>query len=237
MSNTLEASLSEFKDSLTTEEIGCYKLLLSLASGAIAPDFIINHSSDAEEKLKVIKKSLLDISRVKDKISDKEIAWIGRPSFMTEELLQSLIDESVQLRENAVECNGHFLGTGAPLANQLAMSAELTSFVQQYAGNATPTGVASFLYYDIEGQGIPPHVDTNVFSLNVILMLRHENIDNIDEHNLSHLVVFPNNEEIKRIRLQAGEMVILFAGNVIHAREKVHKNEVVSILTFGFQPY
>ncbi len=45
-------------------------------------------------------------------------------------------------------------------------------------GEAFPTSKANYLYYDEVGLGIEPHLDNEEFSLNAILMLRHEYEEN-----------------------------------------------------------
>ncbi|NJK32240.1 MAG: hypothetical protein HC927_07435, partial [Deltaproteobacteria bacterium] len=92
-------------------------------------------------------------------------------------------------------------------------------------------GVASFLYYD-ERPGIDPHIDTDIFSLNVLLMLEHRQ----GEGPGSNLVIFPPRAEPQRLDLQPGEIVVMFAGSIAHGRERVSRGEAVSILTFGFHP-
>jgi hypothetical protein len=53
-------------------------------------------------------------------------------------------------------------------------SAPLVELVNKYAPNMAPTGIASYLFYDQEGLGLSPHIDTEIFTLNAILMLKHE---------------------------------------------------------------
>jgi hypothetical protein len=122
----------------------------------------------------------------------------------------------------------------SPIANKLATSDELVSLVHEHAGNVSPTGIASFLYYDEPGQGIDPHIDTDIFSLNVLLMLDHQRPAGMDSGSI--LVMFPPHAEPQQLNLEPGEMVIFFAGSIAHGRKRIQPDESVSILTFGFKP-
>ena len=233
MNTDLGSALKEFKNTLTAAEASNYKLILGLAAGGIAQNFNVPEQLSSKRTLNIVEECLLDLSPFKDRIPSDGIAWIGRPDFLSDELLASLIEESINLRPHATRFDNHYLGAGAPIANKFAISKELTDFVQEKAGRVIPTGVASFLYYDEDGCGIPPHIDTDIFSLNVILMLHH---NHKDIENPSNLMVFPANEAPKKIKLIPGEIIIIFSGNIIHAREPVKKDESISIITFGFKP-
>jgi hypothetical protein len=160
------------------------------------------------------------------------VAFRGRPDFLDDRLLDQLQREARELRPSAHRFDEHFLGCGAPIANRFSVSPELTGLVRRHAGDVRATGVASFLYYDEEGQGIDPHIDTDIFSLNVLLMLSHMP----GATGSSCLVLLPPRSEPERLDLQEGEMVIFFAGSVAHGRERVGQGESVTVLTFGFHP-
>jgi hypothetical protein len=232
MSGTLVDKLQAFNDSLSEAERANYKLLLGLAAGGLSPDFKTPLDPDKQQAFATVGETLARLQPYSARISPNGIAYRGRPDFMTDEFLGSLIDEARELRPRAFPYDEHFLGTGAPIANQLAVSPVLVDLVKAHAGDVQPTGVASFLYYDAPGQGIEPHIDTDIFSLNVILMLKH--VGGGDAR--SCLVVFPPGGEPERLDLVPGEMVIMFAGSITHGREFVKPGEEVNILTFGFHP-
>jgi hypothetical protein len=232
MSGKLVDKLQAFNDSLSEAERANYKLLLGLAAGGLSPDFKTPSSPDKQQAFATVGETLARLQPYSARISPNGIAYRGRPDFMTDEFLGTLIDEARELRPRAFPFDEHFLGTGAPIANRMAVSPALCDLVKAHAGDVQPTGVASFLYYDAPGQGIEPHIDTDIFSLNVILMLKH--VGGGDER--SCLVVFPPGGEPERLDLVPGEMVIMFAGSITHGREFMKVGEEVNILTFGFHP-
>lgn len=232
MSEKLVEKLQAFNDSLSEAERANYKLLLGLAAGGLSPDFKTPFTPKQRAAFTTVGETLARLQPYRARINRNGIAYRGRPDFMTDEVLGSLIQEATALRPRAVPFEEHFLGTGAPIANRMAVSPQLCALVRQHAGDVQPTGVASFLFYDAPGQGIEPHIDTDIFSLNVILMLKH--VGGGDPR--SCLVVFPPGDEPERLDLVPGEMVIMFAGSITHGREYVKPGEEVGILTFGFHP-
>lgn len=232
MTERLEDKLQRFNDSLSEAERANYKLLLGLAAGGLSPGFELPSTEEKFKAFGTVGETLARLQPYSARISKNGIAYRGRPDFMTDKMLNALIEEARELRPSAICYDHHFLGTGAPLANRLAMSPELASFVRAHAGDVQPTGIASFLYYDEPGQGIEPHIDTDIFSLNVIIMLRHTP----GEGTPSTLVVFPPHSKPEQVPLEAGEMVIMFAGSIAHGRQHMKKGESVWILTLGFHP-
>jgi hypothetical protein len=230
----LATKLKDFNGSLTEAEKANFKLLLGLSAGGLMTDFHRPEKVDKARAIDTVTETLSKLQPYSGRISKNGIAYIGRPNFMTDNLLKDLQNEASSIRPTAIRFDEHFLGCGAPIANQLSISKELLEFVQLHAGDVKSTGVASFLFYDEEGQGIDPHIDTDIFSLNVLLMLSHEESQN-HNHN-SALFVFPPGEQPERINLIPGEIVIMFAGSIAHGRQRMKKGESVSILTFGFHP-
>jgi hypothetical protein len=230
----LASKLKKFNSDLTEAEKANFKLLLGLSAGGLLPDFKRPESRNTVRALDTVTEALSKLQPYSNRISKNGIAYKGRPSLMTDELLKDLQEEAISVRADATRFDEHFLGCGAPIANKLAVSDQLVDFVQLHAGDVKPTGVASFLFYDEEGQGIDPHIDTDIFSLNVILMLSHEECQN--KNHDSALYVFPPGENPERIDLKPGDMVIMFAGSIAHGRQRMKKGESVSILTFGFHP-
>lgn len=232
MSDKLTSKLRLFNDGLTEAEKANFKLLLGLAAGGLTPGFRRPGDAGIAKALDTVTDTLATLQPYSNRIARNGIAYRGRPPLMSDELLASLQNEAHSIRPAVRRFDEHFLGCGAPIANRLAVSDELTTLVQAHAGEVKPTGVASFLYYDEENQGIDPHIDTDIFSLNVLLMLSHRRVS----EPASALVVFPPRGEPERINLVPGEMVIMFAGSITHGRERMQRGEAVSILTFGFHP-
>lgn len=224
--------LIRFNSGLNEAEQANFKLLLGLAAGGLAPDFERPSDQSSAKSFDTVSNTLARLQPYSSRLTDGGVAYRGRPSFLTEQLLTDLQGEARALRPQAIRSAEHFLGYGAPIANRLAISMELLQHVREYAGDVESTGIASFLYYDEEGQGIEPHIDTDIFSLNVLLMLHHEH----QIEPTSSLVIFPPGEQARRYRLVPGEMLILFAGSIAHGRERMKQGESVGILTFGFKP-
>ncbi|AHE31602.1 2OG-Fe(II) oxygenase [Burkholderia pseudomallei] len=231
-SRSIVERLLRFNEELNEAERANFQLLLGLAAGGLTPSFERPLEKAPAEAFDAVCSTLTQLKPYKDRLDGRAIVFRGRPDLMTDELLWRLQEESRQLRHKALRFDEHFLGCGAPIANELAVSPELKALVRSHAGDVDSTGVASFLFYDEPGQGISPHIDTDIFSLNVILMLEHQS----GSQDKSALVVFPPGAPPERLHLEPGEMVIFFAGSIAHGREPIKADEAVTILTFGFQP-
>lgn len=207
-------------------------MLLGLAAGGLKPNLRRPSDIAAATAFDAISDTLATLQPYSNRISYNGLAYRGRPNFMTDEKLFALQEEARTIRPSARRFDEHFLGCDAPIANQFALSRTLSSFVRTHAGDVKPTGIASFLYCDEDGQGIDAHIDTDIFSLNVLLMLSHR----YTHEPRSALVLLPPHRPPERIELEPGEIVIMFAGSIAHGRERMQPREAVSILTFGFHP-
>jgi hypothetical protein len=76
------------------------------------------------------------------------------------------------------------------------------------------------------------HVDTGIFSINANIMLEHE----AGRERRSYLFIYPSSGQPERILLAPGEMVLSYAGSVVHGRAPLGAGERVRNLTIGFQP-
>ncbi|TDE57393.1 2OG-Fe(II) oxygenase [Nonomuraea mesophila] len=160
------------------------------------------------------------------------LLYRGRPQWVTDELLAGLVSESQALRPQAQVGERQFYRRGGDAAAAVAFSAELRGLVEQHVKPAAPTHFCDYLYYDREGDGIDPHVDTEEFPLNVLMMLVHEG-----EERSSNLVLFPSGgpETATPVPLRPGELVLFRANEIIHARSRLAAGERVHLLTFGFR--
>jgi hypothetical protein len=52
----------------------------------------------------------------------------------------------------------------------------------------------------------------------------------------SALVLYPPTRAPQRIHLAPGELIVLYADSIAHARERMKEGEKVRIVAFGFQP-
>lgn len=219
--------ISTLHESLTPAEQANLKLLLGLSAGQLASD------SDTG-------RARAEVTRTLDLLCPYEVAdphglqYRGRPEFLTDELLAQLQQDARDIAERAVPFDEHYLGYGSAAADALSTSEELSTFLADIVPSAVPTGVASLLYYRDEGQGIRPHVDTDIFSLNVLLMLDHEYPSGLEQP--SALQMHYADGTVERVQLEPGELVVFLAGTQAHSRSPIVQGEHVTILTLGFMP-
>ncbi|MFC5473119.1 hypothetical protein [Paraherbaspirillum soli] len=183
------------------------------------------------EQFDLLAETLRNLTPHSDTIPANGIAYRGSPAWVTADLLLKLQEEAHSRRDQPLDRMDHFLGCGGQVADALSVSPELVEFVAEHVGPVSPTGIASYLYYDQAGLGIRPHVDTEVFSVNLILMLRHEYEAGSEP---SATVVFPARSEPEAYRLQIGEVMIMHGSSVIHGRSLVQQGEDIHLLTIGF---
>jgi hypothetical protein len=160
------------------------------------------------------------------------VAYKGDAPWLTEGLLDQLVAEAAARRHVPLDRIDHFLGCGGALADQLAKSPDVNRFVARFCGPVLSSGIASYLYYDRPGLGIRPHVDTSVFSMNLMIMLRHDR--GIEERSAT--LVFPSDAVTERLSMRVGEVMIMHGHGVIHARSLLAPGETVHLLTIGFKP-
>lgn len=213
------------RDNLSEAELENYKQLLAMAANGLA---LGGHPPEANSKAEAFKAVLHGLTL----IQPNGVVWKGCPDFITDDLLAQLQEESAQSRTTAIRHERHFLGYGGPVADKLAVSKPLIDLARQQADTMTPTGIARYIFYDQEGCGLSPRIDTEIFTLSAILMLRHEYATSPP----SHLVVYSLDEVPQRILLNSGEMLLLFAGSTVQAYESVKKGEIVNLLWIQFHP-
>jgi hypothetical protein len=160
------------------------------------------------------------------------VAYKGDAPWLTDHLLNELVAEAAARRHAPLDRIDHFLGCGGALADQLAKGAALNRFVARFCGPVLSSGIASYLYYDRPGLGIRPHVDTSVFSINLMIMLKHDPGFEMSSTTL----VFPSNGVTERLPMRVGEVMIMHGHGVIHARSLLAPGETVHLLTIGFKP-
>lgn len=218
----LAAILGGMRPRLDSAELENYKLLLCMAAGGLAPRGASPRSAAQTDAFRAVLTCLKDM-RIGGTM------WRGRPGFLTDGLLSELQRESRHTREIAKPTDRYLLGCGGQVADRFAMNDQLAELVAGQFPGVHPTGIASYIYYDSEGQGLDPHVDTEIYAVNVILMLEHVHFG-----RSSHLLVYDEDVAPERIQLNPGELLILNAGSVVHAREDMGQGERVGILTIGF---
>lgn len=225
MQSQLLEKLDAVAGSLNDAELDNYKLLLGIAAGGLAQH---GHLPEKGAKAEAFETVLRCLAR----IQPTGVLWRGRPNFMTDDLLSRLQAEAIQSRKTAIKHDRYMLGCGGLIADEFSTSPNLVEFVNRFAPEVEPTGIASYLFYDREGLGLNPHIDTEIFTLNAIIMLAQEYTISPP----SHLLLYPVDQPMQRILLSPGEMLLLYAGGTVHAREDVKAGESVQLLTIGFQP-
>jgi hypothetical protein len=227
----LSRRLAALYATLEPAERNNLRLLLGMAAGDLDQCSSARLRSAQRAALRATTATLTAIQPSGRQDTTCGVLWRGRPRWLSDALLSSLRAEAVALRDNAKLYERQYLGRGGPIAERVATSAELLATVREAAGSVTPTGVASYLYYERDGMGISPHIDTEVFALNALILLRHD----AQAERTSHFVVMPPGaQEFERLPLEAGDMLLLYADSVVHGREPVGPHETVHVLTLGF---
>lgn len=230
--SSLGESLIRFASTLTSAERDNLKLILMSAAAGLSTNGRMPTGSKDAGNFRLILSCLSRLQSHSYRIPPDGIAFVGRPPCVSDQLLSDLIAESQIRRKDAIREGSYVLGCGGPIVDTFSASSPLLDFVTNYAGPVNATSIASYLYYEQPGQGLDPHVDTDIFSVNLILMLRHDR--SLGEG--SHLVIYPPEGGPKRFLLKPGEGLLLFADSTVHAREPLSEGEVVNLLTIGFQP-
>ncbi|MBM9504220.1 hypothetical protein [Actinacidiphila acididurans] len=227
--SALGRRLADLHRSLTPAEQANLKLILGLSAGRLVPD----KDPGSEQGRRAVSEAL-EILCPYDVADPRGIQYRGRPDFLTGDVLTSLIDEARDVGRTAVPFDEHYLGCGGPIADRIATSRELADVVASVVPGAEATGIASYLFYRDPGQGIIPHIDTDIFSLNVLMMLAHEIPQGPGEPSALYMHFADGTEQ--RLQLTPGEVVIFLAGTQAHSRTPIRAGERVTILTFGFMP-
>ncbi len=227
----LSDKLADLSRSMTPAERAGLKVLLGSATAELLR---VGRGTGGGVDAEALSASVSSIKRMQPhahRVPPNGVVYRGRPGFLTDALLADLRAESDALRGTAVRFHDHLVVSGAPVARSVGFSPELSQLVSPLAGPVRPTSKANYLYYDEPGLGIDPHVDNEEFSLNAILMLRHEYTA-----RPSALVLFPLGSPSERVYLRPGEMIVMFADSIVHSRERVAAGERVGIVAFGFSP-
>jgi hypothetical protein len=233
MSHALLNRLLEKAATMTPGEREALKTVLSLAATTLPADGVYPEDPNERAALRTAVRCLARLQAHRDHVPPNGVVFRGRPPFMSDELLRGLRDEARSIRETRpVLQTGHYLGMGGPLADELSVSKEMTTFVEARSQAIRATGVASYLFYDEPGHGMKSHVDTGIFAINANIMLEHEPRD----ARKSYLYIYPSEGEPERIVFEPGEMVLSYAGSVVHGRAPLGPGERVRNLTIGFQP-
>lgn len=223
-----------FLEALSANEKKILKAKLSKGIPSYFDDNNYPNFSDtySEEKFNILANTLRLISPMGEMTPRNGIIYRGFPSWLDSNILERLQNEAILRRDQPLDRVDHFLGCGGVVADQLSVDKRIVDFVGECVGRKVKaTGIASYLYYDKPGLGIRPHVDTDVFSINMMLMLKH---DSESHENSSATLIFPHSSIVECYRLKIGEVMLMYGGAVIHSRSIIQDEENICLLTIGF---
>ncbi len=162
------------------------------------------------------------------------VFYLGHPEWLTKETFSALQHESREQRAGADRIRSQHFAEMGPVGQTLCDSPELAAFVDQFAAPARRSGKANYRYYDIPESQVPPHLDSDDFALNVIIMLSHEAVT----ERRSALLLFPHGPQPVTVCLKPGEVILFHAKEVIHARTPIsdHGDERAENMGIGFTP-
>lgn len=201
----LENKLAELATKLDNAERENLKLLLSMAAGGLISGHTSMGDGEAQEQaLRIAQKSLPLLQRKPKRVISNGIVHIGRAPFFTDDDIEALDIESKKYRLQANRFHNHYVASDAPVAKEIALSSSISEFLTSKVGPVLPTNKANYLYYDSPGLGIDPHVDKDVFSLNVLTMLEHSGA------RQSVLKLYPNGTSPITLELQPGESLVFW---------------------------
>jgi hypothetical protein len=162
------------------------------------------------------------------------VYFIGQPSWLDAALLGALQQEAAEQRQTAEKIRAQYFADLGAVGAELAGSAVLRDFVVEHTGPTSASGFANYRYYDIPQSQVPPHVDTDNFGLNLIIMLGHS----YAAERRSALLLFPHGPKPLTFLLEPGEVILFNAKEVIHARTPISEdgNENATNMGIGYAP-
>jgi hypothetical protein len=231
--SSLSAKLLDKFDLTDPDQFFALKNLLGITVSGLPGDATLPTDPGELRSFRIAQECLFALREGRPRLAPDGIIWKGRPDFVTDELLRALQIEMEAERPAAIiQRWGQFVSAGGPIAQELARSPVMRRFVEDLIGPVAKVGIASCLFYDSAGAYIRPHVDTDVFSVNANLMIRHIASDT----KSSQLWTYPVGGEPKPVTLEPGELVLMYADCVVHARTPLSEGEAVRTITVGFQP-
>ena len=235
--------LIDFSKSLDANEVDNLKYKLFL----MAMDELNNSQNpketillDKESNANVILESLVRIQPYSNRIKDFGLAFKGRPSFMTDDLVNSLIKESEEFKLQAKSNFNQYIYqvetlNDETISEKFANSLDLLDLVTLHAGPVIPSFITSYIYYFNEGNDSKPHVDNAFTSVTVMVGLKQDYPIEINNEPSSSFIYWANRRPF-HYRLLPGEIAIFFGSSVIHGRTPLKKGESVNSLLVSFRP-
>lgn len=228
------AHAAKLLEVLTLEERVAYKTALSTRISSFFDNTTCTFRDPHDDAICIdfdrLSHLLLVLTASNKPIPQSGVAYFGKVHWLTELLVSSLSKELDQSAEKMLDRGDHMLGCGGILADRLATCEEIKCFVGEHVGAVMPTGVASYLRYANPNSGIRPHIDTEIFSVNLMIKLRHLT----KSIGRSVTVIWPTAREPAIYDIEVGEVMILYGSAVVHARTPIKPDEFVDLLTIGF---
>jgi acyl-CoA synthetase (AMP-forming)/AMP-acid ligase II len=160
------------------------------------------------------------------------VLYVGRPEFLTEELVSELQCEGVESRTRSKTIHHYCIADLGQAANRLAQSADLRDLVSRLAGPMAPNGTGKYVYCDEATSGVGLHIHTQPFAVNVELKLAHDH----PSGEPGRLVLWPPYGQKQHLEVWPGELVVWFAGGVPHLREDPKPGESITAVSMFFEP-
>jgi acyl-CoA synthetase (AMP-forming)/AMP-acid ligase II len=158
--------------------------------------------------------------------------YVGRPAFVTEDLLAALRAEAARQRPAAVFEQNCLMARPGPVARRLAALEELRTLLAGLGQRAEPVGTGKYVYCDGTARGPGEHLHTEPFVLNVELSLEHDRAG----AEAAQIVLCPPWEEARPVHTEPGDMVVWFAGSVPHARDEMSPGQSLTAISMFFEP-
>lgn len=192
-----------------------------------------NLSQEKISSFNALSHAIRELTPYSSDIPQNGISFYGHPTWLTDDLLDTLQREAQERKNKKLDRVDHFLSCGGEVADKLSVNKDIIKFMSEHVGNIKPTGIASYLYYDFQGGGIKPHVDTEVFYINLIIMLKHDApYDGVEP---SSTIIFPPGMPSEKYQLKVGEVILMHGSSTIHTRSIISNGEDIHLLTIGFQ--
>lgn len=221
---TLSRGMLELSGSLSFAERHVQRLLLGCALRRLVPSEHLPRGRD----LNMVAIVLAGLAR----LQSDTVLYLGRPEFLTDELVRALQEEAQESRAGASVIHHWCTADLGRAAYGFIESDGLRTLVSRLAGRVAPTGYGKYVYCDEEVSGGGVHLHTQPFAVNVELKLAHEH----PAGDPGQLVLWPPHSDKQRFEVWPGEMVLWFNGGVPHTREDPRPGEKMTAVSVFFEP-
>ncbi len=223
---------------LNENEVDALKYRLSIEAVKLLSDDNIGNVQTA--RFNQLLTNLVSIHHYRDRIPKYGLVYKGRPDFMTDNLVEKLLQESMQFKADSRKNLDQYIyqvetDNNSTYAEQLAGSEQLHQLVNKYAGPSLPSFVTNYLYYNQKDQWSRPHVDNAFTSITVMVGLKQSSKSGSHHQLSSSFIYWPNKPKFS-YQLQPGEMAIFFGAAVLHGRTKLGEDEDTLSLLMSFRP-